>query len=126
MLLKVLFSLFLIYFIKKVEALDNGLALTPPMGWSSISFQGNPTKYVLLIFFISNAEVIIIIRYISETLIRNIAEHMVTEGYKDAGYNYIFIDGISWNEDLNKTLSALYPNGFKSLVDHVRVFNISF
>ena len=54
-----------------VEALDNGLALTPPMGWNSWNaFRGE----------------------IDEVKIRQIAEAMVSSGMKDAGYEYIILD----------------------------------
>ena len=47
------------------------LAKTPPMGWNSWNTFGKD---------------------ISEKLIMEIADCMVNEGYKDAGYEYIVID----------------------------------
>ncbi len=48
-----------------------GLALTPPMGWNSWNtFQTN----------------------ISEKLVMDIADIMVSSGMKDAGYTYIVLD----------------------------------
>src|SRR5690554_7567120 len=55
----------------QLKALDNGLALTPPMGWNSWNaFHGD----------------------IDEVKIREIAEAMVSSGMKDAGYEYVILD----------------------------------
>ena len=52
-------------------ALDNGLAKTPPMGWNSWNKFGCN---------------------VSEDLIRQAADALVSSGMKDAGYEYIVID----------------------------------
>ena len=54
----------------EVTALENGLALTPQMGWNSWNQFGID---------------------INETLIREIADAMVSSGMRDAGYEYIII-----------------------------------
>src|SRR5881396_4435281 len=52
-------------------ALDNGTAKTPPMGWNSWNkFACN----------------------VSEQLIREAADSIVSSGMKDAGYQYVVID----------------------------------
>jgi alpha-galactosidase len=54
-----------------VHAMDNGLAKTPPMGWNSWNkFACN----------------------VSEKLIKEMADAMVTSGMRDAGYVYLVID----------------------------------
>ena len=53
------------------RALDNGLARTPPMGWNSWNKFGCN---------------------VSEKLIKEMADAMVTSGMKDAGYQYVVID----------------------------------
>ena len=53
------------------QALDNGLALTPPMGWSSWNRFGCD---------------------IDQWKIREIADAMVSSGLKDAGYRYVNVD----------------------------------
>ena len=87
---------------RHVCALDNGLALTPPMGWNSWNkFGAN----------------------ISETLIKQIADAMVTNGLQEAGYEYINIDD-SWQitRDTNGVIVAdatRFPNGIKAVADYV-------
>ena len=60
-----------------LRALDNGLARTPPMGWNSWNkFACN----------------------VSEDLIKQAADAMVSSGMKDAGYQYVVIDDC-WQVD---------------------------
>ncbi|CAH1640394.1 unnamed protein product [Spodoptera littoralis] len=63
------------------QSLDNGLALTPPMGWLSwlrfgctIDCEKQPTECI------------------SESLIKRTADVMASEGYLEAGYQYVTID----------------------------------
>eukprot|EP00435_Cladocopium_sp_Y103_P047939 s1276_g14.t1 len=63
-------------------ALDNGLALTPPMGWMTwqryrceTNCSGDGAK-----------------RCINEDLIKEMADRMAEDGWLDAGYQYINID----------------------------------
>lgn len=79
-----------------------GLALTPPMGWNSWNkFACN----------------------IDEKLIREIADHIVKSGMKDAGYTYINLDDC-WHGDRD-SLGFIHPNperfpsGMKALADYV-------
>ena len=67
------FLLFLAFFslADTSRALDNGLALTPPMGWNSWNKFGCN---------------------VSEDLIKSMADGMVSSGMKDAGYQYVVID----------------------------------
>ena len=55
-----------------VPALDNGLGLTPARGWNS----WNPFRCEGL----------------SEALIRDVADAMVSSGLRDAGYTFVNID----------------------------------
>jgi alpha-galactosidase len=93
-----------------ILALNNGLALTPPMGWNSWNtFPYNPT----------------------DALIREIADAMVSSGMKDAGYQYINIDDGWWNNNLGPTGNGRdasgniipnpekFPNGMKAVVDYI-------
>ena len=64
-----------------MSGLDNGLARTPPMGWMSwVTFNciTHCNKKM------DNC--------ISETLFKQMADHMATEGYREAGYDTIVID----------------------------------
>ncbi|MGD0015350.1 MAG: glycoside hydrolase family 27 protein [Bryobacteraceae bacterium] len=80
-----------------------GLAPTPPMGWNSWNtFQGR----------------------ISERLIREVAEALISSAMQEAGYRYLVIDdGWEANErDSQGNLvpdPARFPNGMKALGDYL-------
>ncbi|XP_038892678.1 alpha-galactosidase-like isoform X1 [Benincasa hispida] len=83
--------------------LNNGLALTPPMGWNSWNhFQCN----------------------INENLIKETADAMVSSGLASLGYEYINLDDC-WaelNRDSKGNLVAkasTFPSGIKALADYV-------
>jgi alpha-galactosidase len=79
-----------------------GLALTPPMGWNSWNHFACE---------------------VSEDLIKEIADAMVSSGMKDAGYEYINIDDC-WHGQRD-SLGFIhpdpkhFPNGMKALADYV-------
>jgi alpha-galactosidase len=84
------------------QPLDNGLARTPPMGWNSWNHFGCN---------------------VSEQLIEQTADAMVSSGMRDAGYKYIVIDDC-WQvaRDANGALvadSTRFPHGIKALADYV-------
>jgi alpha-galactosidase len=62
---------FLLLSLAPARALENGLARTPPMGWNSWNKFGCD---------------------VSEKLIKEMADAVVTSGMKDAGYQYVVID----------------------------------
>lgn len=80
----------------------NQLTPRPPMGWMTWNlFQGN----------------------INEQLIRETADAMVEGGFRDAGYEYIFIDDL-WQggRDCQNNIipdPEKFPNGMKALADYV-------
>lgn len=86
-----------------------GLADTPPMGWSSWNtFAGN----------------------INEELIRNIADKMVETGLRDAGYVYLNLDDC-WHgpRDEDGFITAdpkRFPSGIKALADYVHSKGLKF
>jgi alpha-galactosidase len=90
-------------------ALNNGLALTPPMGWNSWNT------------FACN---------VSETLIKSMADAMVSSGMKDAGYQYIVIDDcwqVSRDAQGNIVADATrFPSGMKALADYVHSKGLKF
>ncbi|XP_060574201.1 alpha-galactosidase A-like isoform X2 [Ruditapes philippinarum] len=94
-------------------SLDNGLARTPPMGWLTwIRFACNTDCDYDPNFCIS------------EKLIKEMADHMVQDGYKDAGYEYVCIDDcwLAKERDENHRLQPdpkRFPNGIKHLADYV-------
>src|SRR5437660_12367504 len=78
------------------------LAMTPPMGWNSCNKFGCN---------------------VSEKLIREMADAMVSSGMKAAGYQYVIIDDC-WNvrRDAQVTIVAdpvRFPSGIKALADYV-------
>ena len=85
------------------------VALTPPMGWNSWNH------------FACN---------VSEGLIRETADAMVTSGMRDAGYRYVVIDDC-WqvSRDASGTIVAdpqRFPRGIKALADYVHSKGLKF
>ncbi len=88
--------------IANITPLDNGLALTPPMCFSTWNtFKMKPT----------------------EEVIKRIADMMVEKGFKDAGYQYVNIDeGWAHGRDENGRMipdSTKFPHGMKALADYI-------
>lgn len=102
------------------SALDNGLALTPPMGW--LAWE----RYRCITDCIAFPD-----ECISENLFRRIAKLMVSEGYADVGYEYIIIDDcwLAKERDSKGRLQpdpVRFPNGIKSLADYVHSLGLKF
>ena len=110
--MKKILLLLAVFCITKIKAQKfEGLALTPPMGWNSWNtFQ---TK-------------------ISDSLVRGIADVMVSSGMKDAGYTYLVLDDGWMAMDRDKITGDLvpdpkkFPNGMKVLVDYVHAKGLKF
>lgn len=95
------------------EGLDNGLALKPTMGWlhwerfmCNTDCDADPDNCI------------------SERLFMQMADVMVKEGWKDAGYKYVCIDDCwpSKQRDAQGRLQAdpkRFPGGIKKLADYV-------
>jgi alpha-galactosidase len=86
-----------------------GLALTPPMGWNSWNKFGCD---------------------VSEKLIKEIADAIVSSGMKDAGYEYVVIDDC-WQVDRDENGNIVpdperFPNGMKHVVDYVHSLGLKF
>lgn len=94
-------------------ALDNGLASTPPMGWLSwerfrcmTDCKNRPSECI------------------SERLYMDIADRLVADGYRDAGYVYINIDDCwsAMERDSRGRLQAdpeRFPSGIKFIADYM-------
>src|SRR5665647_1328047 len=87
----------------RMNALNDGLARTPPIGWNSWNiFQEN----------------------INETQIKQIADALVSSWMRDAGYIYLNLDD-NWmakSRDENGKLRAdptRFPSGLKALGDYI-------
>lgn len=60
----------------------------------------------------------------SEQLFRNAADRIVSDGYKDAGYEYVIIDDCWMEKERDKNGRLVpdlkrFPNGMKPLADYV-------
>jgi alpha-galactosidase len=82
------------------------LAPTPPMGWNSWNWFGKT--------------------HINEKVVREVIDAMVREGLRDAGYQYVVIDG-GWRDTVLGPHGELLPNpvrfphGIKVLADYAHL-----
>ena len=87
----------------KVRAAEDGLALTPPMGWYPWNEFGQEPQ--------------------NEKLIKEIADALISSGMKDAGYVYVGPDeGICFSRGADGKLTsnlARYPSGLRGLGDYI-------
>jgi len=104
-----------------IYALNNGLALTPPMGW--MSWQ----RYRCIIDCDSYPD-----ECISENLFKNVADLIASEGYKDVGYEYIIIDDCWMEFERDNVTNELvpdrqrFPGGIKALADYIHSKGLKF
>jgi alpha-galactosidase len=107
---KLLFAILLVASIIGASAQKfDGLAKTPPMGWNSWNKFGCN---------------------VSEKLVMQMADQMVTSGMKDAGYEYIVIDDC-WQIDRDENGEivvdkAKFPDGIKKLADYIHSKGLKF
>ena len=111
------FSLIFIFCLsvyQTVHSLDNGLALTPPMGWISW------TRFMCNIDCKNYPH-----NCINEQLYKDMADRMAADGYLKAGYEYVNIDDC-WPEfqrdNVTKRLvpnKERFPSGMKALADYI-------
>jgi alpha-galactosidase len=92
------------------QALDNGVARTPPMGWNSWNTFGCN---------------------ISETLIRQMTDSMASSGMSAAGYKYVVVDDcwMNPNRDSAGNLQgdpSRFPSGMKALGDYIHGKGLKF
>ena len=113
MLLRIAFFILSIFFISafsvRAQKFEN-LAATPPMGWNSWN------KFAC--------------DGINETVIREVADAMVSSGMKDAGYQYIVIDDC-WQVARDSAGNILadkvkFPHGIKGLADYIHSKGLKF
>jgi alpha-galactosidase len=91
------------------RALDNGQAQTPPMGWNSWNKFGCD---------------------VSEKLIKEMADALVSTGMRDAGYQYLVIDDC-WQVGRDAQGNIIpdpkrFPSGLKALADYVHAKGLKF
>ncbi len=92
------------------QALDNGVARTPPMGWNSWNTFGCN---------------------INETLIRQMADAMVSSGMRDLGYQYVVVDDCWMNPDRDSAGNlqgdpGRFPSGMRALGDYLHNRGLKF
>src|SRR3954451_18784056 len=92
------------------QALENGVARTPPMGWNSWNTFGCN---------------------ISETLIRQMADAIVSSGLRDAGYQYVVVDDCWFNPNRDGSGNlqgdpGRFPSGMKALGDYLHGKGLKF
>lgn len=93
-----------LFSINLVSGLDNGLALTPPMGFAN--WNGFGCNY-------------------NDSTIRGIADALVDSGMRDAGYNIIIIqecitpNGHRDEHGVPQPDPKKFPHGMKNLVDYI-------
>ncbi|KAG2455827.1 NAGAB acetylgalactosaminidase, partial [Polypterus senegalus] len=95
------------------SSLDNGMFLTPPMGWMAweryrcnINCEVDPENCI------------------SEKLLKDMADRLATDGWKTLGYEYVNLDDCwsSKKRDAQGRLQAdpkRFPSGIKALADYV-------
>ena len=92
------------------QALDNGVARTPPMGWNSWNTFGCN---------------------INETLIRQMADAIVSSGMRDLGYQYVVVDDCWFNPNRDSAGNlqgdpSRFPSGMKALGDYLHGKGLKF
>lgn len=92
------------------NALENGLARTPPMGWNS----WNAVRCA-----------------VNETIVKAAADNLVSSGLAAAGYQYIVLDDC-WQQSTRALDGSLrahptkFPSGIKALATYVRSKGLKF
>lgn len=91
------------------QAVDAGLAATPPMGWNSWNHFGCE---------------------ITEWNIRDMADALVSSGMRDAGYTYVVVDDC-WQVARAKDGTIIadplrFPSGIKNLAEYVHARGLKF
>jgi alpha-galactosidase len=95
---------------RPAQALDNGVARTPPMGWNSWNTFGCN---------------------IDETLIRQMADAIVSTGMRDRGYQYVVVDDCWFNPNRDSAGNlqgdpGRFPSGMKALGDYLHGRGLKF
>ena len=101
-------ALAFLLFVAPIAVAADGLALTPPMGWNSWN------KFAC---------------EVSEQLIKDAADSLVTSGMKDAGYQYVVIDDcwqVARAADGTIVVDPRFPSGMKALADYVHSKGLKF
>ena len=102
----------------EVHALENGLALTPPMGWLSwerfgcnVDCQNHPTSCISQDLYLTQAQLVVL------------------GGYRDAGYRYINIDDCWSEKERNENgdivaSASRFPRGIQWLAREIHALGL--
>ncbi|GLV43492.1 uncharacterized protein CBL_04034 [Carabus blaptoides fortunei] len=112
--------LFIVWITTPIYSLDNGLAITPPMGW--MPWQ----RFRCTVDCVQYPD-----ECISEKMFKDMADVMSSEGYGEAGYQYIIIDDcwMANERDENGKLQPdpeRFPSGIKALADYIHGKGLKF
>lgn len=108
---KLYLSILVALFVSRIAAVDNGLAITPQMGWDNWNSFGCD---------------------VSETLLTQTAQLIVDYGLKDLGYHYVILDdcwSVGRNASNNNSLIAdpkKFPRGMASVADDIHALGLGF
>eukprot|EP00118_Oscarella_pearsei_P000245 m.4509 g.4509 ORF g.4509 m.4509 type:complete len:433 (+) comp10882_c0_seq1:159-1457(+) len=102
----IFFSLIFPLFLAVTDGLDNGLALTPPLGWDTWCTQGPCGR-----------------DWCSDEELRSATDELVANGMHEAGYEYVIISDC-WvdSRGSNGTLvpdTSRFPDGIKPVCDYI-------
>jgi len=109
---QILCSLLIVIFSIQVSAQKNPkLAATPPMGWNSWNWYGKQN--------------------INEDVARKTIDAMASNGFKEAGYEYVIVDGGWRDTKLGPNGELLphpvkFPHGIKALADYAHSKGLKF
>ncbi|KAL1432952.1 hypothetical protein MTO96_001940 [Rhipicephalus appendiculatus] len=106
-------------FALRAESLENGLARTPPMGWITW------TRFMCNQCALGRDE-----NCLTQRLIAEMADRLMYDGYKAAGYEYVIIDDC-WSfyyRSQGKLIADTrrFPRGMKAVVDQVHDRGLKF
>ncbi|AJQ95052.1 glycoside hydrolase family 27 protein [Gynuella sunshinyii] len=110
---RIVMTFFAILFVSSqwpAYALDNGVSRTPPMGWNTWNTFGCN---------------------INESLIRQMADSIVSSGMADAGYKYVVVDDCWFNPNRDSAGNlqsdpSRFPSGMKALGDYLHSKGLKF
>ncbi|XP_055374455.1 alpha-N-acetylgalactosaminidase [Condylostylus longicornis] len=111
----------LLLILQNVNALENGLARTPPMGW--MHWQ----RYRCIVDCNKYPG-----ECINEEMFRKATDLLVSEGYKDAGYEYVIIDDCWMEMERDPITEKLipdkvrFPDGLNPLADYIHAKGLKF
>jgi len=109
-----LLTIFCLDLIALISSLDNGLVLTPPMGW--LSWE----RFTCQTDCVNHPK-----DCISERLYMDMADRLASDGFRDVGYEFVNIDDCWLEKERDAQTGKLvadrtrFPHGIKWLADYI-------